>query len=66
MKIFARINHAAGAATVDKELPPTELVIFGNPKVGAPLMQVHAQHGHRPAAEGADLTGTERDYLVQL
>jgi len=38
MKIFARINHAAGAATVDKELPPTELVIFGNPKVGAPLM----------------------------
>jgi len=39
MKIFARINHAAGAATVGKQLPPTELVIFGNPKVGAPLMQ---------------------------
>lgn len=39
MKIFARINHAAGAATVGKDLPATELVIFGNPKVGAPLMQ---------------------------
>lgn len=39
MKIFARVNHAAGAATVGKDLPPTELVIFGNPKVGAPLMQ---------------------------
>ena len=39
MKVFTRINHAAGAASVGKELRPTELVIFGNPKVGAPLMQ---------------------------
>ena len=39
MKVFARIDHAAGAATVGKQLPPTELVIFGNPKVGAPLME---------------------------
>ncbi len=39
MKIFVRINHAAGAATINKELLPTELVIFGNPKVGTPLMQ---------------------------
>lgn len=39
MKVFLRINHAAGAASVGKTLRPTELVIFGNPKVGAPLMQ---------------------------
>ena len=39
MKVFNRINHAAGAASVGKELAPTELVIFGNPKVGTPLMQ---------------------------
>ena len=39
MNVFARIDHAAGAAKVGKELPPTELVIFGNPKVGTPLMQ---------------------------
>lgn len=38
MKVFLRINHAAGAASVGKSLRPTELVIFGNPKVGAPLM----------------------------
>ena len=38
MKVFTRINHAAGAKTVGKDLRPTELVIFGNPKVGAPLM----------------------------
>lgn len=39
MKVFNRIDHAAGAASVGKELRPTELVIFGNPKVGTPLMQ---------------------------
>ena len=39
LKMFARINHAAGAASVDINLRPTELIIFGNPKVGAPLMQ---------------------------
>jgi len=39
MKVFNRINHAAGAASVGKELRPTELIIFGNPKVGTPLMQ---------------------------
>jgi len=38
MTVFKRINHAAGAAKVGKELRPTELVIFGNPKVGTPLM----------------------------
>lgn len=39
MNVFARINHAAGAKKVDLELRPTELVIFGNPKVGTPLMK---------------------------
>ncbi|MDH3387936.1 MAG: DUF302 domain-containing protein [Gammaproteobacteria bacterium] len=39
MKVFIRIDHAAGAASIGKELRPTELVIFGNPKVGTPLMQ---------------------------
>jgi uncharacterized protein (DUF302 family) len=37
--IFARIDHAAGAAAVDMKLRPTELIIFGNPKSGTPLMQ---------------------------
>ena len=39
MTVFARINHAEGAEKVGKQLRPTELIIFGNPKVGAPLMQ---------------------------
>lgn len=38
MTLFNRINHAAGAKSVGRQLRPTELVIFGNPKVGSPLM----------------------------
>jgi uncharacterized protein (DUF302 family) len=37
--VFARIDHAAGSASVDMELRPTELLIFGNPKLGTPAMQ---------------------------
>lgn len=37
--VFARINHASGAAKVGLELRPTELLIFGNPRGGTPLMQ---------------------------
>ena len=39
MKVFARIDHAAGAAEVGLELRPTELIIFGNARGGTPLMQ---------------------------
>lgn len=39
MTIFTRVNHAEGAASVDIDLRPTELILFGNPKVGSPLMQ---------------------------
>jgi uncharacterized protein (DUF302 family) len=37
--IFARIDHAAGAAAVGLPLRATELLIFGNAKSGTPLMQ---------------------------
>lgn len=39
MKIFKRVSHSSGAAKVGLELRPTELLLFGNPKVGTPLMQ---------------------------
>jgi uncharacterized protein (DUF302 family) len=38
MRVFIRINHAKSAQEVGKMLKPTELIIFGNPKVGTPLM----------------------------
>ncbi|MER8418057.1 DUF302 domain-containing protein [Mesorhizobium sp. M0166] len=37
--VFARIDHAAGARSVEASLRPTQLLIFGNPKGGTPLMQ---------------------------
>lgn len=39
MKVFARIDHAAGARSIGQELRPTELLIFGNPQGGTPLMR---------------------------
>ena len=39
MTVFARIDHAAGAAGAGLSLPPTEVLIFGNAKAGTPLMQ---------------------------
>jgi uncharacterized protein (DUF302 family) len=39
LTVFARIDHAAGAAEVGLSLRPTELLIFGNAKGGTPLMQ---------------------------
>lgn len=39
LKIFARIDHAAGAASVGKTLRPTEVLVFGNPRGGTPLME---------------------------
>jgi len=39
VRVFARIDHAAGAASVGLALRPTTLVVFGNPAAGTPLMQ---------------------------
>jgi uncharacterized protein (DUF302 family) len=40
MTVFARIDHALGAAEAGLTLRPTELLIFGNARGGTPLMQV--------------------------
>ncbi len=38
LKIAARVDHAAGAKAAGLDMPPTEVVMFGNPKLGTPLM----------------------------
>ena len=38
LNIFLRLDHAAGAKKVGKTLRPTELLVFGNPQGGTPLM----------------------------
>jgi len=37
--IVAELDHSANASKVDLTLPPTRLIIFGNPRLGTPLMQ---------------------------
>jgi uncharacterized protein (DUF302 family) len=39
LKVFVRVDHAAGAAEVGMKLRPTEVIVFGNPKGGTPLME---------------------------
>ncbi len=39
LNLFATVDHAQNAAGAGLELPPTRVVIFGNPKLGTPLMQ---------------------------
>lgn len=39
LTIFSRIDHASGAKAAGLDLPPTELVVFGSPKVGTALMK---------------------------
>lgn len=39
LTIFARVDHAAGAAKISKKLRPTEVLIFGNPQGGTPFME---------------------------
>lgn len=37
--VFARVDHHAGADSVDLSLDPSQVLIFGNPKLGTPAMQ---------------------------
>jgi len=37
--VVARVDHAANAAGTGEDLRPTQLLIFGNPMLGTPLMQ---------------------------
>jgi uncharacterized protein (DUF302 family) len=38
VQIFALVDHSGEAKRAGIEMPPTKLLIFGNPKAGTPLM----------------------------
>lgn len=38
IKVFARVDHSGEAEKVGLKMPPTQLLIFGNPKGGTPVM----------------------------
>ena len=39
IKVFTRIDHSGEAEKVGLHMPPTQLLIFGGPKGGTPIMQ---------------------------
>ncbi|SDG29252.1 Uncharacterized conserved protein, DUF302 family [Limimonas halophila] len=39
LTVFARVDHRENAKGADLDLPATQVLIFGNPKLGTPLMQ---------------------------
>jgi uncharacterized protein (DUF302 family) len=43
--VAARIDHAAAAQKIGQSLKPTQLLVFGNPKLGTPLMQSNRRIG---------------------
>jgi uncharacterized protein (DUF302 family) len=43
--VFARIDHAAGARAAGLDLPDEEVLVFGNPKAGTPLLQADPRIG---------------------
>jgi uncharacterized protein (DUF302 family) len=43
LKVAARVDHAAGAKAAGLEMAPTEVIMFGNPKLGTPLMLANPQ-----------------------
>lgn len=45
LTVFTRVNHAAGAKNVGIDMADSELIIFGNPKLGTPLMLENPEMG---------------------
>lgn len=43
--VFARVDHAAGAHKADMTIPPNQVLIFGNPALGTPAMQIDPRAG---------------------
>ncbi len=44
-KIVARVDHAAGAKAVGTDMKPAEVLMFGNPKLGTPVMTGNIRAG---------------------
>jgi len=43
--VFARVDHAAGAKKIGEDMAPTQLLLFGNPKLGTPLIKINREAG---------------------
>lgn len=44
-KLFVRVDHAAGAKSINAELPEATMIMFGAPAIGTPIMQKNIRAG---------------------
>lgn len=51
IKLFTIIDHSGEAASAGLAMPPTKVLVFGNPKRGNAAHARRARHRHRPAAQ---------------
>ena len=74
VSVVADVDHAANAATVGLDLRPTRVVLFGNPALGTPLMQINPQAGldlpqnvlvYQDASSRTVVAYNTADYLAQ-
>ncbi len=45
IRIFGRVNHGKAASSIGMEMTEAEVLIFGTPKIGTPLMQSNPMIG---------------------
>jgi hypothetical protein len=64
--VFARIDHAAGAASVGMQLRPTELLILRESESRDAINAVQPDDRHRLAAENPGLARCEREGMAEL
>nr|WP_306263888.1 DUF302 domain-containing protein [Pararhizobium sp. IMCC3301] len=43
--VFVRVDHAAGAEQIGADLKPNQMLVFGNPKIGTPVLQADPASG---------------------
>ena len=73
VKIFAAIDQQAEASAVGLNLPPTTLILFGNPRAGTPLMLARPQSGidlpfkvliSEPSPGHVSVTSNSASYII--
>lgn len=53
LTVFCRVDHSGEAEKVGLKMRPTQLIIFGSPKGGTPLMVASSDSSYRSAPKGA-------------
>ncbi|XQF93445.1 DUF302 domain-containing protein [Pseudoalteromonas espejiana] len=66
LTIFARVDHQKNAQNVDMKLAPSEVIIFGNPKVGTTVNAMPAKRCDRFTAKSTYISRQQRPSVACL